>query len=438
MSFFKNRTVVIDTSVLMSQDNILDMYADAHIVLPLTVVNELDSNKHRDDEPGRNARSVLRHLEQLRNGTSLTKPLELKDGGSLRVLINGVNVTALKKYHLDPKSADNKIVATVLSLTDDDVVLLSNDIAQRIKAATIGIEAFEHVPNPATLSPGWSTLTTDWQFADLLRDTGFVSNLELDEQLASVGVNEFLVLKSGTSSLLARRTIDGVVALSSSKPKQTWGAGAKNKEQMFSLDLLTDPDISLAALDGPAGTGKTFLAIAAGLEQTFEQHLYSRMTIVRPIISVGGQDLGFLPGDLADKLGPWFECVVDTMVALSSTDQTHRQCSEMLAHWVTSDQVTLEAVTYLRGRSLQNTYVIVDETQNLEVSTVKTVITRLGAGSKGVLVGDVTQVDNPWTTAKSNGLSAAIAAFKGDEQFGHVSLTAGQRSTIADKAALLL
>lgn len=438
-------TVVLDTSVLMASDTSLTAYPDTDIVIPLTVIDELDQNKKRDDEAGRHARAVLRTLEQARAGSDLARPADIGDGATVRVVINGVSEQMLTGHGLDPAIPDHRIIAAAATLADKcpgEVRLISNDAAMRIKAAVLGLDAAEHTPVAVIPDAGWNTVEIPYPDADLIRAAHGravpVDALQCADELRTVPVNTFLVARSGTASLLARRRNDGVAAVHADAHR-AWGAVGAAKEQTFALNLLTDPDVPLVALDGPAGTGKTFLAIAAGLEQTFEADgPYARMTIVRPVISVGGQDLGFLPGDLAEKLGPWFECVVDTMVALSETGQTHREAVEVLKLWVEQGRLTLEPVTYLRGRSLQSTYLLVDEVQNLETSTVKTVITRLGAGSKGVLVGDTTQIDNPWTTTRSNGLTATIAAFTGDADFGHITLTAGQRSAIADKAARML
>lgn len=444
MSGTSRRTVVLDTSVLMATDDVFGCYAGDDIVIPLTVIDELDANKHRNDEAGRHARAVLRQLESLRDGSALTSPKALPGGGTVRVIVNGVSTAILERFHLDSEIADHRIIGAAAGLVDKHgpVTLVSNDAAMRIKAAVIGLASSEHAAVAATPDAGWTSREIPYGDADAIRAAGHgglsLHALDKPELFEDLALNTFVVARSGTSSLLARRTDRGVAALPTNLGA-AWGAVGKNKEQQFALSLLTDPDVSLCVLDGLSGTGKTFLAVAAGLEQTFEKDAqFSRMTIVRPIISVGGQDLGFLPGDLTEKLGPWFECVVDTMVALSSVGQTHREAADILRLWVDQGRLTMEAVTYLRGRSLLSTYVLVDEVQNLEVSTVKTIITRLGHGSKGVLVGDTTQIDNPWTSVRSNGLTAATAALTGDPEFGHITLTAGQRSTIADKAARML
>jgi PhoH-like ATPase len=230
-----------------------------------------------------------------------------------------------------------------------------------------------------------------------------------------------------------------LTAVPMGRAKQTaWGLEPKNTEQMFALNLLLDPDVSIVALSGAAGTGKTILAVAAALEQTFERApRYKRVTILRPVISVGGQDLGFLPGDVRDKLGPWFENIVDAMVRLSE-GLTHKQARERLDAWVEEERLTMEAVTFLRGRSLQDTLVIVDEAQNLEASTIKTILTRLAEGSKAVLTGDVEQIDNPYLSTYDNGLSVLAGAFAGEPQFGQVVLREGRRSAAANLAALRL
>lgn len=436
---------VIDTSVLMSDPEGLNSFAEHDIVIPLTVVDELDANKHRDDAPGRNARETLRTLEKLRgsNNGDIASPVSLPNGSTVRVELNGVSSKILEQAHLDAHQPDHRIIAAALTLAEagSTVNLVSNDASMRIKASVLGLSAAEHYQPPTRpIGPGWTDLEVTRDSVDMVHSHGRGDITLADfapedrEAISMLDPNTFVVLHAGQSSALARVIAgEGVRALPRGDRAQieSWGLRARSKEQAFSLDLLSDREVPLVALQGRAGTGKTILAIAAGLQQVFEEGRYGRLTILRPVISVGRQDLGFLPGELEDKLGPWFETVVDTMVALSTTGQTHRECSAQLDVWVDEGRLTLEAVTFMRGRSLQNTYLLVDEVQNLETSVVKTLVTRLGEDSKGVFIGDVTQVDNPWTSPTANGLNSLIGAFAGEPEFGHVTLTKGERSRIS-------
>lgn len=436
-------TVVLDTSVLMGSPAALSGFPGADIVLPLTVIDELDANKTRDDAPGRNARECLRQLEALRAlaGGDISKAVPLPGESSIRIELNGVSSAALKEHHLDPSVADHRIIAAASSLASSgEVVLVSNDAAMRIKASVLGLTAnefFEEPPVP--LGPGWKDLeATPSAVSALFAASGHLVPIDdLDgpsrAALGSLRENEFAVFAKDQSSALVRRVGDCVRTLprAHSQAAEAWGIHSRSKEQAFALDLLSDNDVPLVALQGFAGTGKTMLAIASGLQQVFEEEKFSRLTILRPVVSVGRADLGFLPGELEDKLGPWFETVVDTMVALSTSGQTHQQARAQLASWVDQGRLTMEAVTFMRGRSIQNTFMLVDEVQNLEASVVKTLVTRLGSGSKGVFIGDISQVDNPWTSKDRNGLTALIAAFAGEPEFGHVTLTRGERSRVA-------
>ena len=429
----QKRTLVLDTSALMSDPECFDNYPGEKIVVPLTVVDELDDNSVRDDAPGACARSTLRLLEKLRqqNKGDLSEDIHYgQNKTTIRVELNGVSEA--KNWYLDPKIPDHRIISTALSLLNkgENVTLISNDSAMRLKAAALGLTATEHFKEPEVPSSNVYTLETNSQTIDSLYNGETVD-------LPEYPLNSFVILKSGSASAVARKVENKLQLLPSGErnQKEAWGLRARSKEQAFALDILHDQEIPLVSLLGQAGTGKTIIALAAGLQQVFETRQYDRLMILRPVVSVGRQELGFLPGELHDKLGPWFETVIDTMVALSNGNLTHSQCRAQLDLWVESGQVVTEPVTFMRGRSLQKTFLLVDECQNLEPSVVKTLVTRLGDNSKGVFIGDETQVDNPWTTTKTNGLTSLVSAFAGCPEFGYVRLVRGERSRIATLAA---
>lgn len=443
-------TVVLDTSVLVADPDAFNAFTGVDVVLPLTVIEELDRLKTRPDGAGAAARQVVRHLEQLRlaAGGSLATAVDLDNDNTLRVEPNGLRLTELEAFHLATDVPDHRILASALGLRADgrSVTVVSCDGAMRLKADALGLTAVDHEANNAPFTtrdvPGWGTFDVSSDLVADLYARRFVADDDLDqhdrETLADVAVNEFAVLRApGNQTALARRREDGLHRLpSSSNTPATWGVRARNKEQQFALNLLTDPDVQVVALSGRAGTGKTLLAIAAGLEQTFEADpIYDRIMVLRPMFSVGRQDIGFLPGDVEDKVAPWFDAIVDAMVALSSTGLDHKAAREQLTMWVDQGKLAMEPVTFLRGRSLARTLVILDEIQQLETADVKTVLTRLGEGSKIVVCGDPDQCDNPFTSPTSNGLVSLVAAFRGTEVFGHVALTACERSRIADLAA---
>jgi len=258
---------------------------------------------------------------------------------------------------------------------------------------------------------------------------------ELEEH-EIVDENEFLILRAGSQSGLARRRGDMLELLSHATP-EAWGLRPRSKEQRFALELLLDPTVSVVALDGRAGTGKTLLAIAAGLEQVVERRLFEHLAIYRPLVPVGRADVGFLPGGLEEKLDPWMSAIHDAIVAL--TDRQSRSDAQGLIEELTiRDQLSLESVTFLRGRSLHRQMVIVDEAQNLEPTTLKTILTRVGEGTKVVFTGDTSQIDAPYMGESNNALAVLIAAFRGQSCFGHVTLNNCERGAVANLAAELL
>ncbi|NDF23876.1 MAG: PhoH family protein, partial [Actinobacteria bacterium] len=248
--------------------------------------------------------------------------------------------------------------------------------------------------------------------------------------------NNFVVVRHGSQSALARLH-DGRLTLLDTNVPEAWGLRARNKEQRFALELLLDPDIAVIALDGRAGTGKTVMAVAAGLEQVVEQRRYERLAVYRPLVPVGRADVGFLPGGLEEKLDPWMSAIHDAIVALTQ-ERSSRDARSLIEDLSDRGQLTLESVTFLRGRSLQGQFVVVDEAQNLEPTTLKTILTRIGEGTKVVFTGDTSQIDAPYMGESNNALAVLIQAFAGQSLFGHVTLAACERSEVASLAAELL
>lgn len=255
------------------------------------------------------------------------------------------------------------------------------------------------------------------------------------EALADLDVNNLAALRCGSQSALVRRHGDDRLVLL--RQSEAWGLRPRSKEQQFALDLLADPDVRVVALDGTAGTGKTILALAAGLEQVMEHPAYDKLAVYRPVVPVGKSELGFLPGSLDDKLDPWMMAVTDALVALTDT-RSHADAKALLDEMTARDKLSLEAVTYLRGRTLQGTYVVVDEAQNLEPNTLKTILTRVGEGTKIVFTGDTSQIDAPYLSEHTNAVSVLIDAFGGEAMFGHVRLVNCERSEVASLAAARL
>jgi PhoH-like ATPase len=432
--------IVLDTSVLISDPACVTGFGAADVVIPLTVVEELDGLKSRVDDVGRSARAALRSIEELRvrHGGSLAVAVPVGDG-SLQIEINGIRKHLLLEHGLDPASSDNRIIGAALGQVDrGPTTIVSNDAALRIKAAHLGIAAAEHQPSrrrAAAQPAGWSTIETGFEIVDCLYAAGAIA-ADAVASADGVGENEFAVLRAGSQSALTRRVGDELELLSHTAP-EAWGLRARSKEQRFALELLLDPAIEVVALDGRAGTGKTLLAVAAGLEQVVEQGRYERLAVYRPLVPVGRADVGFLPGGLDEKLDPWMSAIHDAVVALTdhgSNTDARRLIEELTAR----GQLSLESVTFLRGRSLQRQMVVIDEAQNLEPTTLRTILTRVGQGSKVVFTGDTSQIDAPYLGESNNALAVLTHAFAGQPCFGHITMTACERSDVASLAAELL
>lgn len=450
---------VLDTSVLIGDPESLFAFPGHDLVIPLVVVEELDGHKRRMDEVGRAARQVVRSLEAIRlaGGGTLSEPVDLGNGARLQIVVNGLALDSVRAAGLDPTKPDNRIVAAALGLRercpDRPVTVVAQDITLRIKAAQVGLDAVEYVPRlleAREAGTGWYELDAPGELIDRLYGASPDGLAETELAPAErdvtkvIGTNEFAVVRNGSQSALVRRKRGALHALRGGD-LEAYGIRPRSREQDFAMRLLLDPDVPLVALDGRAGTGKTYLALAAALSQVIDRppvecH-YERIAVFRPILPVGNQALGFLPGDVAEKLEPWMAAIHDALRALHAGDQTPAAYRDRLAGSLLDqigDRLELSAVTYLRGRSLANTFIIVDEAQNLELSVVKTIVTRLARGSKIVLIGDTEQIDSPYLSERTNGLTALIEAFTGQEVFGHIRLTRCERSVVAELAAALL
>ena len=430
--------VVLDTSVLLADPDSLEGFPGADIVLPVTVIEELDSVKSRIDDAGASARRVVRRLEEHRvtSGGDLRKAVTLPNGGTLRVELNGLRLEELQAHGLRVERHDNRILAAPLGLRakSHQVTIVSADVNLRVKAAALGVLARDWHPErrQSDVRRGWHDVHTDTATIDAI----YGGTIDAPDTLDDIHDNEFVVLRNGSQSALCRYR-DG--QLTRVRQASAWGLEPRSKEQTFALDLLLDTEVPIVGLSGPAGTGKTIVALAAALEQTFEpsSQIYDRLIILRPVQSVGGQELGFLPGTVEEKLGPWFEAVIDALVALGDR-VSYPDARRMVDMWVQQGRMSLDAVTYLRGRSLRRSFVIVDEAQNLEQLTLKTILTRIGEGSKVVFLGDVSQIDNPYVSRDSNALAVLSDRLSGQRLFGHLYLTKGERSQVATLAADLL
>lgn len=429
------RTFVLDTCVLLADPHSLLRFDEHDVVLPLVVVEELDRKKTRPDEVGSNARAAIRLLESL--GASLPGGLReavtLPSGGRLRIEINGISSERLPKV-LDPTTPDHRILATCFNM--DSPVLVTKDASLRIKAAQLGVEVQDYRGDTVevdALHSGVVEHAVDAATLDRLFEQGKIP-VEVDAL-----VNEFVVLRAGRSrSGLARVVEAGDPVTLERVPThvRAFGVEPKNLAQTVALHHLLDPDIPAVSMMGNAGSGKTFLALAAALEQVLEHQRYRRVSVYRPLVAVGRQEVGFLPGDLSEKLAPWMAAVNDNLYALFSeggVDGARAAVEELMAR----GELELAAVTYLRGRSITDEFVIIDEAQNLELTTLKVILTRMGRNSKVVFCGDLSQVDNPYISPYG-GMAALIEKFRGSPLFGHVTLDRTIRSPLAEMAASVL
>ncbi len=435
-----SRTYVLDTCVLLADPHATLRFDEHQVVLPLVVIEELDRKKTRMDEVGANARMAIRSLEELGASRSggLRDPVALPGGGSLRIELNGIVSQRLPQV-LDPHSPDHRILATCLNLADvgGDPVLVTKDASLRIKGAQLGVEVEDYradTVQASELRTGVIEVSTTGDTIDRLFEEGKIvlEGVEAD-------VNDFVTLKADISRSGLARVIESnphVTVERVTNHPRAFGVEPKNLRQTVAMTHLLDPDIPAVSMMGTAGSGKTFLALAAGLEQVVEQQRYRKVSVYRPLVAVGRQEVGYLPGDLDEKLAPWMAAVHDNLHALfhdSGAEGANAAVTELLER----GELEMAAVTYLRGRSITGEFVIIDEAQNLELPTLKVILTRLGKDSKVVFCGDLSQVDNPYVSPYG-GMAALIEKFKDSPLFGHVILEKSIRSPLAEMAARIL
>mgnify|MGYP000917532031 CR=1 FL=1 len=432
-----SRTYILDTNVLLYDPRALEAFEEHDIVIPMTVIEEIDRFKRDVNETGRNARHASRMLDELRELGSLRDGVPLSSGGHLRVDFAADDDTIPITWGAD--SNDNKILRTALRLhraLDGAVALITRDTNMRLKCDALGVDAEDYENAHLALDEQWSGVVERWVPPELIASL-YAEGEVSDPLLADLYPNTFVVLRSegdDQQSAMARAR-PGVCRLVPRHKEGAWGVFARNKEQLFALDLLLDPDVQLVTLNGMAGTGKTLLAIAAGLKQVADQHRYRKMLVSRPVFPLG-RDIGFLPGDVGEKLNPWMKPIFDNLEYLLSSRTERRRSNEPEYQYLLDQKIVeVEALTYIRGRSIPQQFLIIDEAQNLTPHEVKTVLTRAGDGTKVVLTGDPFQIDNPYVDELSNGLTYAVERFKDDAIAGHVTLRKGERSALAELAA---
>ena len=438
----RKTTYVLDTSVYLHDANSIYQFARNDIVVPLKVLEEIDKHKQRQDNVGANARKIIRTLDSLRAKSSLTKGVRIRKGKGM-ISTRTISSVGGLPPDLDQHVPDHIIIATALELMNEGkrVVVASRDINMRVICDALGIKTQDYSPERIVekrteLFTGCKEVLVDQQDIDL-----FYLGEELilqGQEKRTIYPNEFLMLISNsnkTTTALAKFERKDAPLKKIKQYKNgnsgVWGINPKNKEQNYALDLLMDPKIPIVTLVGKAGCGKTLLAVAAGLEQVLEKNIYTRMIVSRPIQPMG-RDLGYLPGTLEEKMAPWLAPVKDNLEFLMQNDK------ESLKIQVDSGKIQVEALTYIRGRSISNAFIIIDEAQNLTSHELKTIITRVGEGTKIILTGDIEQIDNAYIDETSNGLTYAVEKFKSHSLAGHVTLLRGERSAVATLASKIL
>ena len=414
------RTYVLDTSVLLSDPQALFRFAEHDVVLPVVVVSELEGKRH-DPELGYFARQALRLLDDLRvKHDRLDFPVAVGDGGSLRVELNHSNMSVLPSG-LQLNDADSRILAVASNLAADGlaVTVVSKDLPLRVKAASIGLAAEEYRAEQVVDSGYTGQASIDVSSEQM---ASFYESEKISARaLADVPVNTGVVVHSERGSALGRVVARGEARLVRGD-RDVFGLHGRSAEQRLAIDLLLDPEVGIVSLGGSAGTGKSALALCAGLEAVLEKQQHKKIMVFRPLYAVGGQDLGFLPGDAGEKMNPWAQAVFDTLGAIVSQN--------VLDEVVERGILEVLPLTHIRGRSLHDAFVIVDEAQSLERNVLLTVLSRIGQNSRVVLTHDVAQRDN-LRVGRHDGVASVIETLKGHPLFGHVTLTRSERSAIA-------
>ncbi len=443
------KTYVFDTNVLLYDPSAMFQFEDNVVVIPITVIEEIDRFKKDLNEIGRNARQVSRHLDGLRAERDLARGVDLPGGGLLRVDLTHQELPEPLGRVSSSSRADNLILGAALYLHQrggegGPVIVVTKDTNMRIKADALGLRAedYEHgkVAEIAELYTGQAERIVPREVIEQLYREG-----EADVIGEPLHANQYVVLRNegnANHTALARAVPGSSRVRQLKRVKEgVWGVFPRNKEQSFALDLLLDDDIKMATLVGMAGTGKTLLAIAAGLHRSGDGAGFHRLLVSRPIFPLG-RDIGFLPGDIDEKLNPWMKPVYDNVEFLM--DLSREQGSKGKGRdkgyqdLIDSGLLEIEPLTYIRGRSIPHQFLVIDEAQNLTPHEIKTIITRAGEGTKVVLTGDPYQIDNPYVDSTSNGLSFVVEKFKGEALAGHMTLFKGERSPLAEKAAELL
>ena len=439
------KTFILDTNVLLHDVNCLHAFEDNDIIIPMAVIEELDAFKSEGDTRGKNARMVSRTLDEMRSHGRLNEGVKLDKGGILKIELDKPNILP---QSLAFNKADNSILNIAYTLSKKEgsyrknaapVIVVTKDINMRLKAEALGLASQDYTSdkvNVDELYTGVAELEVSAEQID-----AFYRDKKLPVDPAVYYPNEFIILKSSDGS---KKSAIGRVANSgefvlrplSTQEPTAWGIKTLNKEQRFAMELLLDDSLDIVTLVGTAGTGKTLITLATGLQRTMDENAYRRLVVCRSIVPVG-KDIGFLPGTKEEKLEAWMGAIYDNLAFLA--DRRNPDEGEEKAHYLLdSGKIEIASVTHMRGRSLPGQYMIVDDAQNLTPHEMKTILTRAGEGTKVVVTGDPYQIDTPYLDVESNGLTYLVDRLKGQKSHGHITFTKTERSHLADLASKLL
>lgn len=431
---------VLDTNVLLHSAESLLSFEDNDVVIPIQVIEEMDRFKKETNERGRNAREVARLLDRLREQGSLMKGVEGPGGGKIQVLVEFENQLPA---HLSQAITDNQILAAAKWMQlkhskKTQVVFVSKDLNARIKADALNLHTQDFETNKVNfdeLYAGWKELEVSSEIYNGVaqgQDVAFESDILVH--------NEYLILRTENAEETVLGRYDALgqgIRCLKNQNSTPWGISSLNEQQEFALDCLLDDSIQLCTLVGKAGTGKTLLALAAGLQKVVDDLRHKRLLVSRPIMPLG-RDIGYLPGSKEEKLTHWMQPIFDNLSFIMDNYITESPPQEYMEYLQNHDKISMEAITYIRGRSLANQWLIVDEAQNLTPHEVKTIISRAGQGTKVILTGDPYQIDNPYLDPSSNGLTFLVERFKGQDLFAHINFVKSERSRLAALAVELL
>ena len=435
----RKRKVVIDTNCILFDALAIKKFVEADVHIPISVIEEVDRFKRDLGENGRNARQFSRFVDELRDLGRLADGVDLKTTNST-VFVNSDVASDKIPQELNPDKADNRILATALALQekypDSQVELITKDINLRIRADVYGVISKDFEPERVEIDEMYQGHLEIDVHPELIEE--FYENKVLTSETFGLKANQYVVMRDQSNtnhSAIGRMSArDNAIVPIMVPAESIWGIHPRNVEQTFALDCLLNDEILFVSLVGKAGTGKTLLAIAAGLFKTLDEGRFQRLLVSRPIFPMG-RDIGYLPGDVEQKLNPWMQPIFDNVEFLMGADKKAAGRAQEL---INQGMLNIEPLTYIRGRSIPNQYLIVDEAQNLTPHEIKTIVTRAGQGTKVVLTGDAYQIDNPYVDSATSGLTYSVERMKGQRISAHVTLNKGERSELAELAANIL